>query len=53
MIHKTEKKEIRSRIHKRIRRKLHGTAERPRLCESKRRMQQSVAAEFISPDASP
>ena len=31
MIHKTEKKEIRSRVHKRIRRKLHGTAERPRL----------------------
>lgn len=31
MIHKTEKKEIRSRIHKRIRRKLRGTTERPRL----------------------
>jgi large subunit ribosomal protein L18 len=31
MIHKIEKKEIRSRIHKRIRRKLSGTAERPRL----------------------
>ena len=31
MIRKTEKKEIRSRIHKRIRRKLAGTAERPRL----------------------
>ena len=31
MIHKTEKKEIRSRIHKRIRRKLAGTTERPRL----------------------
>ena len=31
MIHKTEKKEIRSRIHERIRRKLRGTAERPRL----------------------
>ncbi|PWT97481.1 MAG: 50S ribosomal protein L18 [Terriglobia bacterium] len=31
MIHKIEKKEIRSRIHKRIRRKLQGTAERPRL----------------------
>ena len=31
MIHKIEKKEIRSRIHKRIRRKLAGTAERPRL----------------------
>ncbi len=31
MIHKTEKKEIRARIHKRIRRKLRGTAERPRL----------------------
>jgi len=31
MIHKIEKKEIRSRIHRRIRRKLHGTAERPRL----------------------
>ena len=31
MIHKTEKKEIRARIHERIRRKLRGTAERPRL----------------------
>lgn len=31
MIHKIEKKEIRSRIHKRIRRKLRGTTERPRL----------------------
>ena len=31
MINKTEKKEIRARIHKRIRRKLAGTAERPRL----------------------
>ncbi len=31
MIHKPEKKEIRLRIHKRIRRKLAGTAERPRL----------------------
>ena len=31
MIRKIEKKEIRSRIHKRIRRKLAGTAERPRL----------------------
>ena len=31
MIHKIEKKEIRNRIHKRIRRKLQGTAERPRL----------------------
>jgi large subunit ribosomal protein L18 len=31
MIKKLEKKEIRSRIHKRIRRKLSGTAERPRL----------------------
>jgi large subunit ribosomal protein L18 len=31
MIHKIEKKEIRSRIHQRIRRKLSGTAERPRL----------------------
>jgi large subunit ribosomal protein L18 len=31
MIKKIEKKEIRSRIHKRIRRKLAGTAERPRL----------------------
>ena len=31
MIHKIEKKEIRSRIHQRIRRKLQGTAERPRL----------------------
>jgi len=31
MIHKIEKKEIRTRIHRRIRRKLSGTAERPRL----------------------
>ena len=31
MIHKTEKKEIRGRIHERIRAKLRGTAERPRL----------------------
>ena len=31
MIRKIEKKEIRNRIHKRIRRKLRGTAERPRL----------------------
>jgi large subunit ribosomal protein L18 len=31
MIKKTEKKEIRSRVHRRIRRKLRGTAERPRL----------------------
>ncbi len=31
MIRKTEKNEIRSRIHKRIRRKLAGTTERPRL----------------------
>jgi large subunit ribosomal protein L18 len=31
MIHKIEKKEIRKRIHKRIRRKLSGTSERPRL----------------------
>src|SRR5579871_4142315 len=31
MIRKIEKKAIRSRIHKRIRRKLRGTAERPRL----------------------
>ena len=31
MIHKTEKKEIRGRIHERIRHKLRGTAERPRL----------------------
>ena len=31
MIHKIEKKEIRSRIHRRIRRKIRGTAERPRL----------------------
>ena len=31
MIHKIEKKEIRSRIHQRIRRKLQGTPERPRL----------------------
>jgi large subunit ribosomal protein L18 len=31
MIHKTEKKQIRARIHKRIRRKLTGSTERPRL----------------------
>jgi large subunit ribosomal protein L18 len=31
MIRKIEKKEIRNRIHRRIRRKLAGTAERPRL----------------------
>jgi len=31
MIRKIEKKEIRNRIHRRIRRKLQGTAERPRL----------------------
>jgi len=31
MIHKIEKKEIRNRIHQRIRRKLRGTPERPRL----------------------
>jgi len=31
VIHKIEKKEIRSRIHQRIRRKLSGTSERPRL----------------------
>ena len=31
MIHKVEKTEIRERIHKRIRRKVQGTAERPRL----------------------
>ena len=31
MIHKIEKKEIRNRIHRRIRRKLAGTPERPRL----------------------
>ena len=31
MIHKIRKNEIRERIHKRIRRKLAGTAERPRL----------------------
>lgn len=31
MIYKVEKKAIRSRVHKRIRRKLGGTAERPRL----------------------
>src|SRR5438309_1394837 len=31
MIRKTEKKQIRARIHKRIRRKLTGSAERPRL----------------------
>jgi len=31
MIRKVEKKEIRARVHKRIRRKLRGTTERPRL----------------------
>src|SRR5205085_3448676 len=31
MIRRTEKKQIRSRIHRRIRRKLRGTPERPRL----------------------
>ena len=31
MIRKIEKKEIRNRIHRRIRRKLRGTAQRPRL----------------------
>jgi large subunit ribosomal protein L18 len=31
MIHRTEKKQIRDRVHKRIRRKLRGTGERPRL----------------------
>ena len=31
MIRKTAKQEVRGRIHARIRRKLHGTAERPRL----------------------
>jgi len=31
MIHKIEKNEIRTRIHQRIRRKLRGTPERPRL----------------------
>src|SRR5436309_3743771 len=31
MIHKIEKNEIRQRIHKRIRHKLRGTSERPRL----------------------
>jgi large subunit ribosomal protein L18 len=31
MIHNIDKKEIRTRIHRRIRRKLWGTAERPRL----------------------
>jgi large subunit ribosomal protein L18 len=31
MIRRTEKKQIRSRIHQRIRRKLRGTPERPRL----------------------
>src|SRR5947199_5112465 len=31
MIRREEKKQIRSRVHKRIRRKLAGTAERPRL----------------------
>ena len=32
MIRKISKDTIRLRIHKRIRRKVHGTAERPRLC---------------------
>ena len=31
MIHNIDKKEIRTRIHKRIRRRLRGTSERPRL----------------------
>ena len=31
MIRKTEKKQVRARIHKRIRRKLSGSSERPRL----------------------
>jgi large subunit ribosomal protein L18 len=31
MIHRVAKKEIRTRVHQRIRRKLRGTAERPRL----------------------
>jgi large subunit ribosomal protein L18 len=31
MIHKTQKNEIRLRVHSRIRRKLRGTSERPRL----------------------
>jgi len=31
MIHNIDKKEIRTRVHRRIRRKLQGTAERPRL----------------------
>jgi large subunit ribosomal protein L18 len=31
MIHKIEKNEIRARVHQRIRRKLRGTADRPRL----------------------
>jgi len=31
MIHKIQKREIRLRIHERIRHKVHGTAERPRL----------------------
>jgi len=31
MIHKVEKNEIRERIHRRIRRKVRGTAQRPRL----------------------
>jgi large subunit ribosomal protein L18 len=31
MIHNIDKKEIRTRVHRRIRRKLHGTPERPRL----------------------
>ncbi len=31
MINRTEKKQIRERVHKRIRRKLRGTGERPRL----------------------
>ncbi len=31
MIHRTARDETRQRVHKRIRRKVHGTAERPRL----------------------
>jgi large subunit ribosomal protein L18 len=31
MIHKTEKKQVRERVHRRIRRKLAGSTERPRL----------------------
>ena len=34
MIHKIRKNDIRARIHARIRRKLRGTAERPRLADT-------------------